>query len=170
MNRFLKLFSIVTVLAIFLGGCSAQKGTGTSVGAWKGAVKGVWTLSSIQEENFPSGASVKTIFDEAPSDCFIASQWTLYGSGKGTITFVETGSACMPGSVREIHWSVVKDEFSQIAGFQFKKILPGDRAKDVTVGYRLELESAGEGRMTMRMPLDVGNNQIGYLIFKFVQI
>lgn len=168
MNRFIKVFSLVAFVTLFLGACSAQRGnTSTSAGAWKSAVKGQWILTSIQEENFPRGASVKTIFDEAPKDCFIGSQWNLIPSGKGAITFTETGTLCAPGSVRQIFWSIIKDEMNQTVGFQFKKILPGDKAKDVTVGYRLELESAGDGRMTMRMPVDVGNSEGGYLIFNF---
>lgn len=168
MNRFIKIFSLMAFVALFLGACSSQRGnTGTSLSEWKGAVKGQWVLNSIQEENFPRGASVKNIFDEAPKDCFVGSHWNLIASGKGSITFTESGSLCAPGAVREIFWSVVKDDMNNIVGFQFKKILPGDKAKNVTVGYRLDLESAGNGRMTMRMPLDVGNNEAGYLVFNF---
>lgn len=168
MNRFIKIFSLLAFVTLFLGACSSQSGnTSTSLSAWKGAVKGQWVLNSIQEENFPRGASVKNVFDEAPKECFIGSNWNLTGSGTGSITFTETGSLCAPGAVREIFWSVAKDEMNNLVGFQFKKILPGDKAKDVTTGYRLDLESAGNGTMVMRMPLDVGNNEAGYLVFNF---
>jgi hypothetical protein len=168
MNRFMKVVGVLLFTVLFLGACSTQRGsTGPSLSAWKGAVKGQWTLNSIQQENFPTGASVKSIFDEAPVNCFIGSQWNLTASGKGYITFTETGSLCSPGAVREIFWSLNKDELTNYVGLQFKKILPGDKARDVTTGYHLDLESAGEGRMIMRMPLDVGGNNPGYLVFNF---
>ena len=168
MNRFIKIFSLLAFVTLFLGSCASQSGnSSTSLAAWKGAVKGQWVLNSIEEENFPRGASVKNVFDEAPKDCFIGSNWNLTGSGKGAITFTSSGSLCAPGAVRDIFWSVAKDEMNNLVGFQFKKILPGDKAKDVSTGYRLELESAGNGTMIMRMPLDVGNSEAGYLVFNF---
>lgn len=168
MTRFIKVLSLIVFSTLLLGSCTAQRGsTGSSLSSWRSAVKGQWTLNSIRKENFPTGASVKSIFDEAPIDCFIGSYWNLTGSGKGYVTFTESGGSCSPGAVREIFWSVVRDEGTNDVGFQFKKILPGDKAKNVTVGYHLDLESVGEGRMTMRMPLEVGNPLSGYLIFDF---
>ncbi|HLT41284.1 MAG TPA: hypothetical protein VKZ95_01150 [Sphingobacteriaceae bacterium] len=170
MNHFMRVVSLMFFAVLFLGACSAQRGnTGPSLAAWKGAVKGQWTLNSINQENFPSGASVKNIFDEAPMECFIGSQWNLTASGKGSITFTESGTLCSPGVVREIFWSLNKDEITNYVGLQFKKILPGDKARDVTTGYHLDLESAGEGRMTVRMPLDVGGANPGYLVFNFAR-
>lgn len=170
MNRFIKTFSLLALVALFMGSCTAQKGANTtSLAAWKNAVKGQWTLQSVTEENFPKGASVKNIFDDAPIACFINSQWNLTGSGKGSISFTEAGSYCAPGAIRDIFWSLTRSEMGDLVNFQFKKILPGDKAKDVTVGYQLNLESAGEGRMTMAMPLDVGNNEAGFLVFHFTR-
>lgn len=168
MTRFIKIFSLIIFSTLFLGACSTQRGnTGSSLSSWRNAVKGQWTLNSIQKENFPTGASVKSIFDEAPMDCFIDSHWNLTGSGKGYITFTKSGNLCAPGTVREIFWSVVKDEATNNVGFQFKKILPGDKAKNVTTGYHLELQSAGDGKMIMRMPLEVGSPTSGYLVLDF---
>ena len=168
MIRFIKVFSLVLFSAMFLSACSAQRGsTDSPLSAWRAAVKGQWTLNTVEKENFPTSASVKSIFDEAPIECFIGSNWDLTGSGKGYITFSESGSMCAPGSVREIFWSVVKEEATGSVRFQFKKILPGDRAKDVTTGYQLDLQSVGNGNMVMRMPLEMGNPTAGYLIFNF---
>jgi len=168
MNRTIKIVCLVGFAMLFLYGCSAQRGsTSPSASSWRNGVKGQWTLNSISKLDFPSGASVKSIFDEAPIECFIGSTWNLTGSGKGTITFSSDGSLCAPGAVRDIYWSINKEENSDGAQFQFKKIMPGDRAKDVTVGYRLDLVNANESGMTMRMPLDVGGTNPGYLIFDF---
>lgn len=151
-------------------GCSAQRGASSpSASSWKNGVKGVWTLTSIEKDNFPNGASVKNIFDEAPMECFQNSEWNLTASGKGTITFSEAGTSCAPGAVRELFWSIFKEKDLHDAYFQFKKIMPGDKAKDVTAGYRLELVSAMDGTMVMRMPIDAGGASTSYLIFNFSQ-
>lgn len=168
MNRFIKIFCALSLVLVLTNACSVQRGNdGPSLSAWKNAVKGEWTLNSIERENFPDGVSVKTLFDEAPLDCFLDSKWNLTGSGKGSIAFTREGSSCSPGIIRDIFWSLAMEEGTSTAGFQFKRILPGDRAKDVTTGYHLDLRYAGEGRMTMRMPLELGSTNSGFLIFNF---
>lgn len=155
---------------LILTACSAQRGASSpTTSSWKSGVKGVWNLRSIDKENFPAGSSVKSIFDEAPIDCFVGSEWNLTGSGKGTVTFSQEGNSCAPGAVREIFWSIYKEKNTSDSYFQFKKIMPGDKARDVTAGYRLELVSAMDGTMVMRMPLDAGGSSTSFLIFTFTQ-
>lgn len=167
MKRTIKLFCMMSIVALFLGACSAQQGnTAPSASSWRGAVKGQWTLNSVEKQDFPTGASVKTIFDEAPVNCFIGSTWNLTGSGKGTITFNEAGNLCAPGAVRDIFWSINQDPGSTSSQFMFKKIMPGDKAKDVTVGYSLNLVSANENGLVLSMPLDL-SGRTGYLLFHF---
>lgn len=170
MKRFVQLFCLFSFAVIFIMGCSAQRNASApSASSWKNGVKGVWTLRSIEKEGFPNGASVKSIFDEAPMECFQNSEWNLTASGKGTITFSQEGTSCAPGAVREIFWSIFKASDMNDAYFQFKKIMPGDKAKDVTAGYRLELVSAMDGSMVMRMSIDAGGSTNSYLIFNFNQ-
>jgi len=167
MKRTIQLFCMMSMIALFLGACTAQQGnTAPSAASWRNGIKGQWTLASVKKQDFPTGASVKSIFDEAPIDCFIGSNWNLSGSGKGSVTFNESGSACSPGAVRDIFWSVNQDPGSTSTQFMFKKIMPGDRPKDVTVGYSLNLVSANENGLVMSMPLDVGG-KTGYLVFHF---
>ncbi|WP_118194005.1 hypothetical protein [Albibacterium indicum] len=167
MKRSIQLFGIIGILALFLGACSAQQGSGgPSASAWRNGVKGQWTLNSVEKDGFPTGASVKTIFEEAPIDCFIGSTWNLTGSGKGSITFSNAGELCAPGAVRDIFWSIFQAEGSSSSQFQFKKIMPGDRPKDVTAGFRLDLMSANDSGLVMRMPVDVGGTT-AHLIFNF---
>ncbi len=167
MKRTLQLFCMMGIIALFLGGCVAQQGASTpSAASWRNGVKGQWTLNSVEKQSFPSGATVKTIFDEAAIDCFIGSGWNLTGSGKGSITFSQSGSSCNPGAVRDIFWSVNQDKGSTSTQFMFKKIMPGDRPKDVTVGYSLDLISANDNGLVMSMPVDLGG-ETGYLLFHF---
>ncbi|SEM40900.1 hypothetical protein SAMN05216436_104118 [bacterium A37T11] len=163
-------FFICTVAVLVLLSCSAKKAStaaSPSASQWRSAVKGQWMLESIEKSNFPKGFNVKTVFEEAPAECFAESNWNLMGNGKGSITFSASGQLCAPGAVRDIFWSVYNPgKGNGEPQFQFKKIYPGDKAKNVTEGYRLDLIYADEQKMTMRMPLSV-DGQTAYLVLNF---
>ncbi len=167
MNRLL-----FPILALFLlASCAAQQqGTADgspSASAWRNGVKGQWVLKSVGKESFPDAFAVKTIFEEAPAECFVGSVWNLPNNGNGSITFNADGKLCAPGAVRNIVWSIYNPGKNMgEPQFQFKKIYPGDRASNVTSGYRLDLAYADAERMVLRMPLDL-EGQTGYLVFNF---
>ncbi|WP_134088414.1 hypothetical protein [Olivibacter sp. XZL3] len=166
-------FLVLVPLVFFIVGCSSSKqatsSSAPSAGQWKRGVRGQWVLNSIEKKNFPSGASVKRIFDEAPIDCFIGSAWNLIANGKGSITFSADGELCAPGATREIFWSIYEPENGGEAQFQFKKLYPGEKAKNVTEGYRLDLAYADEGTLTLQMPVNTGGNSDSFLEFKFTK-
>lgn len=170
MKTTLKLLILVPFLFFFVG-CSSSKhavsSSSPSSGQWKRGVKGQWVLNSVEKKNFPSGANVKRIFDEAPIDCFIGSTWNLIANGKGTITFSTDGELCAPGATRDIFWSIYEPENGGEAQFQFKKLYPGEKAKNVTEGYRLDLAYADEQTFTLQMPVNTGGNNDSFLEFKF---
>ncbi|WP_257668454.1 hypothetical protein [Parapedobacter tibetensis] len=173
MNR--SSFPLIAILSSFLVlvSCSSQQGAvegSPSAAAWRSGVKGQWILHSVDKENFPSAYSVKTVFEEAPAECFVGSVWNLPNNGKGSITFDAEGTLCAPGAVRNIVWSVYnpgKDNGEP--QFQFKKIYPGDKASNVTAGYRLDLSYADAEQMVLRMPLNLDGNS-GYLVFNFERL
>lgn len=172
MNRL--LFSII--IAVFgllvFSSCSSQQGAvdgSPSATAWRNGVKGQWRLTSIDRENFPSAYSVKTVFEEAPPECFIGSIWNLPNNGKGSITFNADGQLCAPGAVRDIVWSIYNPGRDMgEPQFQFKKIYPGDKPSNVTAGYRLDLAYADAEQLVLRMPLSL-DGQTGYLVFTFAR-
>lgn len=153
--------------------CTAPRSTmntAPSAAAWKNGVKGSWVLTSIDRENIPSDYTVKTLFDEAPPECFIGSIWNMPGNGSGSIRFEAEGLLCAPGAVRNIHWSIYNP--GRNAGepqFQFKKIYPGDHPKHVMAGYRLDLAYADEESLRMIMPVPL-DGRTGNLIFVFVRV
>lgn len=172
------IFSIVALFAVvlFLTSCGAQKksgasSTGPSASQWRAGVKGTWVLNSVNREDIPQNYTIKNIFDEAPVDCFIGSVWDLPGGRQqGTISFHSTGTLCAPGAVRTIVWSIYKPEYmGEQPEFQFKKLYAGDKASNVTSGYRLGLSYADEGSLIMRMPVDLSNGKVGYLVFNFTR-
>lgn len=164
----LQLLTFAFILFV-LGACSSSRNAGSpSAGQWRNGVKGQWMLNAVEKKGFPAGASVKKIFDEAPVDCFVGSTWDLAGSGKGRIKFTASGELCAPGASREIYWSVYKPENGGEPQFQMKKLFPGEKAKEVQEGYRLDLAYADENTLTMHMPVNVGSNN-AYLEFRFVK-
>lgn len=177
MNRVFKLNNwVITFLflsaIVVLNGCGAQGeavNSSPSAMAWKNGVRGQWQLQSIDKLNFPSDYSVKTLFEEAPPECFIGSVWNLPFNGNGSITFTSEGVLCAPGAVRNIVWSIYNPGKNMgDPEFQFKKIYPGDRPSSVLTGYRLELSYADEESLTMVMPVNLGQGT-GSLVFNFVK-
>lgn len=161
------LVSVCTFVSCSTTRTSADSGPTAS--QWRSATRGQWVLESIDKENIAQEYSVKTIFEEAPPECFIGSIWVLPNNGNGSITFESEGRLCAPGAVRNIVWSI----FSPGAGqgqpqFQFKKIYPGDRPSNVTAGYRLDLSFANEQSLVLRMPLSLDGVQ-GNLVFNFAR-
>ena len=179
-KRVFSLISLLTFLLI-LGSCGAPKkassgsnqtgnvsADGPSASQWRAGVKGRWVLNSVERENIPSTYTIKNIFDEAPVDCFIGSVWDLPGGNhRGSIAFNADGTLCANGATRTIVWSIYNPgKTGGQPAFQFKKIYAGDKAANVTSGYRLDLVFADENSLEMRMPIPLDNGQ-GYLLLEF---
>lgn len=180
-----KILSFVSALlaVVLMASCGAQhKGstspntagaaTGPSASQWKSGVRGVWVLNAVTRESIPTEYTVKNIFDEAPVDCFIGSEWNLPGGNhRGSITFNTAGTLCADGAVRTIIWDIYNP--GKMGGepqFQFKKLYAGDKASNVTSGYRLDLSYANEESLVMKMPIPLDNNTTGYLVFDFTKV
>ncbi|MFC3196548.1 hypothetical protein ACFOET_02865 [Parapedobacter deserti] len=173
MNKSLFLFAALFSVSVFFISCASQRGAvegSPSASAWRSGVRGQWVLHAIDKENFPPAYSVKTVFEEAPAECFIGSVWNLPNNGRGSITFDAEGKLCAPGAVRNIVWSIYNPgKGNGDPQFQFKKIYPGDKPSNVTAGYRLELSYADAEHLTLRMPLDL-EGKSGYLVFNFERL
>ena len=175
-----RILSIVSLLAviIFVASCGAQRKGSTTTGdggsdgptasQWRSGVKGTWVLNSVERQDIPQAYTIKNIFDEAPVDCFIGSVWSLpTGNYRGSITFNTSGTLCADGAVRTIIWSIYDPKNGAQPEFQFKKLYAGDKASNVTSGYRLNLSFADENSLVMRMPINLDNGSTGSLVFKF---
>ncbi len=173
MNRPLLAFTILLSGFLISVSCSSQRANvegSPSAAAWRSGIRGQWVLHSIGKEKFPPAYSVKTIFEEAPAECFIGSVWNLPNNGNGSITFEAEGKLCAPGAVRNIVWSIFNPGKDQgEPQFQFKKVYPGDKASNVTAGYRLDLSYADAEQLILRMPLNL-DGKTGYLVFNFERL
>lgn len=181
MSKKINVFVAVLFGALLMMGCGAQKKSGMgsqasdsgfdrgpSASEWKAGVKGTWVLKSIERENIPAAYTIKNILDEAPVDCFKGSVWNLPGGNhQGSITFNASGQLCADGAQRHIVWSIYDPKMSgHQPQFQLKKIYPGEKARDVSSGYRLDLSYADEDRLEMRMPIPLDDGT-GNLVFSF---
>ena len=177
-KHILSIVSLLTVV-LLMASCGAQKkgavggssaeASGPSASQWRSGVKGTWVLNSVTRQDIPASYTIKNIFDEAPVDCFIGSVWNLPGGNyRGSITFNADGTLCANGAVRTIIWSIYNP--GKLGGepeFQFKKLYAGDKASNVTSGYRLGLSFADESSLVLKMPVDLDNGNTGHLIFNF---
>ena len=159
MKRILLIAAILCSSLMVLQSCSPKGGATQSLK--KGNVTGNWVLNDITFEGLPQSA-VKSLFDEGSYTCFQGSTWSLTNSGNGTYT-LPGGGACA-AKTQTIYWSASPGDQT----FQFKKIFEGDKAKNVTEGYRLILSEATGDRLVLKSPVDYGKNP-AYIILNFTK-
>jgi len=180
--------AVLLAVVLLLGACGAQRKSssggvaaagretsapaddpGPSAAEWRQGIKGKWVLNTVEREDIPAAYTVRSIFDEAPVDCFLGSVWYLPGGNyRGSITFHSTAGTCATKAVRTIVWSVYENKKEGLLPqFQFKKIYGGDRPKDIKSGYRLHLSYSDEQSLVMRMPVPLDNGSTGHLVFNF---
>lgn len=159
MKRILFIVALICSTMLVLQSCSTTKGTSASSNLKRGNVTGDWVLSDVTFEKVPAIA-VRSLFDEASYKCFIGSTWKLTNSGNGSYT-LPGGNECA-AATQSIFWSVSTADET----FQFKKIYEGDKAKNVTAGYRLVLASATGDNLVLKSPIEYGNTT-AYVVLNF---
>ncbi len=162
MKRILFIAAIICSSLLVLQSCSRTKGTSASSSLKRGNVTGTWILNDITFEKVPAVA-VRSLFDEASYKCFIGSTWNLTNSGNGSYT-LPGGNECS-ATTQTIFWSVSTADET----FQFKKIFEGDKAKNVTAGYRLVLAAATGDNLVLKSPIEYGNGT-AYVVMNFSKV
>ncbi|MEC5147627.1 hypothetical protein [Chitinophaga sp. 212800010-3] len=152
MKKFSFAALLMAIVAVFASSCSPKQGVTQDI--TKSSVRGNWVLTDIKYEGIPDNAKV-TVFDEANAKCFIGSTWTLPDNfAGGSYTLTATDNGCNPAT-QKIAWSLTKQ--GGVTMFGFKKLFTGDKAKNVTTGYRMEVTGAGSV-MTWRANVNFENN------------
>ncbi|PUZ26491.1 Lipocalin-like domain-containing protein [Chitinophaga costaii] len=150
-------------LAFFAVSCAPKTAATGTTSFSKRALNGSWILTDIQFDGIPKGSKV-SIFDEAPYQCFIGSQWDFVSNNnKGSFTLTATDNGCSTGN-QPIIWSIVQENGDNV--FQFKKLFNGDKAKNVTTGYKVSLSDVQATSMTWRAAVGF-QGQTGYLVYSF---
>ena len=151
MKRILVIAAILCSSLMILQSCSSTKSTTAGASLRRGNVSGTWVLNDISFEGVPA-ANVKSLFSEASYKCFIGSTWTLTNSGNGS--YLLPGTTDCPTRTQSIFWSVSTADET----FQFKKLYEGDKAKNVTEGYRLILSAATGDNLVLKSPVEYGSS------------
>ncbi|MCJ8211397.1 hypothetical protein MUY27_16890 [Mucilaginibacter sp. RS28] len=158
MKRILKPILLLFTLAVIISACSTTKNASTgAANVSRGKFVGTWTVTNVSYDGVLQNA-VQRVLDQAPPADFVGSTWKLYNSGDGIYT--------LPNGVSQtIFWSVYNNDASGQM-FQFKKIYQGDKAKNVTEGYRLLIGQNDGSSMTLRIPIALGSGN-GYVTYTF---
>ena len=155
-----KLFLAIAVVCsvwLILPGCNTAKRVTAGISGSRGTAVRNWVVSNIALEGLPDQA-VQGLFGEKSYKCFQGSTWNLTNSGNGTYTLPAT-SEC--GEVTQsIFWSA----FPKDQTFQFKKIYEGDKAKNVTDGYRLVMTSLSSTEMILKSPIEFGGKTANIIL------
>lgn len=159
MKRIFLIAAIFCSALMVLQGCS-PKGAATPT-LKRGNITGNWILSDITFEGIPQ-SSVKSLFGEGSYTCFVGSTWRLTNSGNGSYSL--PGGGTCAAKTQTIYWSASTKEDT----FQFKKLYEGDKAKNVTEGYRLVLSSTNGENMVIKTPVDYGNST-AYIVLNFTK-
>ena len=160
MKKIINQTLIFVFAAFLLSACAARTTTTTMPQVSRTDVSGKWMVNNVTMENFPAGSSVGNVFDMAKYQDFQGSTWDLKGGGTGTITLTN-------GMVQPIYWSVNKSAATHT--FQFKKLMDGQRAKDVTTGYSLEFGDVSKGTAIFKTPVSLSAGQTGYINMTFAK-
>lgn len=125
--------------------CSSNK-TGVSAGEAQTVrsevmkLKGEWTISSV---DYNKSFKIKPFDEGADINCFVGSAWKLIPNNY-TGTYSLNGGGDCPARTQAITFSVDKNNNVSI-----KKVGEGEKAKKVTSGYMLRLESPTENSFTL---------------------
>lgn len=157
MKKAISIAAIVLAAVTILPSCSATKSAGTT-SVSHGKVSGNWMVNSINYEGLIEN-SVQTIFDMAPPTAFQNSTWNLTGGGSGTI-------ALSNGTTEPIYWSL--NDSQSPSTFQFKKLGSGDKARNVTSGYSMNVATADGNNLVLRIPVQTGGTT-AYIIMNMVK-
>lgn len=156
MKKDLKLIVPAALFMLVVSACSTMKNTTQT--ASKKDIKGTWMLDSITYVGLAANEKINVnLFDDANVSCFTGSIWVLPNNGYGSYNISQTTPGCSPGQ-RNIIWSYNNDNGS--TNFQFKKLLEGDKAKNVADGYKMNIISVTNEAMQLQSQLAVGGGSL----------
>ena len=147
---------LIASAILFMTGCSSSKNT--AIKANNNPLEGKWIISNISV-NVPPDYKVTDVFDEGPYEDFKGSSWDLIRNGKGTLSLLN-------GTKEDIYWSIFDKGDS--AQFQFKK-LKGMKPKNVSEGYRLQLQDISSNSFIAKSPVDLGDGKTGSITYTFTK-
>lgn len=164
MKQLIRLMTIFGAATLLLSACSSQQGAVSASGMRKNAT-GKWTLNSVTFDGLPATAKVSTVFSNIPYKCLEGSSWNLPSNSYGSFSTTSTNEGCSPYT-QNIVWSTLNQ--GGVVMLQFKELLEGVKAKNISDGYRVELTSADQNGMVWRAPLNI-EGKTAYIVYSFTR-
>lgn len=143
------LLAFTILISLTVTSCSPRVTSGMPL-IKRSAVTGAWNLNAIDYEGI-NASSISTLFSEQRPNCFINSNWILNNNGTGSFA-ISDGNSCRAVTQR-IYWSAALADDT----FQFKKLNEGDKATDVSDGYRMVVYSATGNELVLKLPIEVAS-------------
>lgn len=155
--------SIISFLSIlFIFSCTTTQKVSSSTNKIK--LNGSWTLQNINYSNVTDKFKT-SLFGEGDSECFVGSQWNfIQNNNSGSYSLVSNPNCS--GVSRQIKWDIISQGETQY--FQFKRLEPAVKAKNITAGYRLQVSSSTESSIQMIQNANV-DSEVITLIYTFIK-
>ena len=153
---------VLTILLGLFSACSVSK-EGRSM---KKTINGDWNLLTVNIEGIDSKLKAK-VFNEAPLDCFIGSNWNFVSNnGMGSYTLASTSADCQ-AVTRNIRWSVYEPKDAE-KEFQFKRLDDKKNPMDDNNGFRLSVGALTENTMQLKSAITF-EGKAGNIVYNFVK-
>ncbi len=147
---------VPALIMLTAGACSTMKNTTQT--ASKKDIKGTWMLDSITYVGLAANEKINVnLFDDANASCFNGSTWVLANNGFGSFSISQTETGCIAGQ-RNIIWSY--NDNNGATNFQFKKLVEGDKAKNVAEGYKMNIISVTNEAMQLQSQVTVAGGSL----------
>ncbi|QEH39706.1 hypothetical protein [Chitinophaga sp. XS-30] len=161
-KQLIRLFTVFGAASLLLSACASQQGT-VSANSMSKSVKGKWTLNTVTFEGLPATARVTTVFSNIPYKCLEGSEWNLPSNAYGSFTTTSGAEGCSPYT-QNIVWSTINQ--GGVIMLQFKELLDGVKAKNISDGYRVELSAVDNSGMIWRAPVTL-EGKTAYIVYSF---
>lgn len=123
-------------------------------------MKGEWQISSV---DYDKNYKVQPFDENADIQCFVGSTWKLVPNNY-TGSYTLSGASGCPSVVQPIKFEVLNGN-----QFQFKKIMPGTKAKQNTAGYVMNLVDRTDNTFTLFQSVPAGSENLT-ITYHFIKI
>ena len=123
-------------------------------------LKGNWQITSV---DYDKSFAIRPFNENADAQCFVGSQWNLIPNNYTGSHTLNGGGTC-PTVTQPIKFEVLNGN-----QFQFKKLVEGTKAKQVTSGYTLTLANRTENSFSLEQDVPF-EGQIVKVIYNFVKV
>ncbi len=153
-------------MAVLLLSCGVVSQKESTV--YRKTMNGNWLLEKVTYEGGHNEFDI-TIFGKGAPACFEGSSWYFnQNNATGSYTLNGGREGCT-SDTQNIIWSIF-EPIEGIYSFQFKPVAEGQKAKEVKVGYRMDILDLSETQMRLRSTNRIeGENKSLQIIYHYIR-